>query len=132
MNVSAFHASLAESTDVTVLKCTGLTDVWMIVSAASFMVSHASITASDFLSLDPEAGRSVTMAIHSFSLLKLRTLICRPHLIIVVQLREPRAAKAAVVRHVDGCGATKRLTDDVDGGIPPREAGTHRDPSNVV
>jgi len=52
--------------------------------------------------------------------------------LIVVQLREPRAAKAAVVRHFDDCGATKCRSDNVYGGIRPREAGAHHNPSNIV
>jgi len=49
-----------------------------------------------------------------------------------VQLREPRAAEAAVVRHGDDNSATKRRSDDVDGGIHPRDTRTHGNPSNVV
>ena len=67
MTLSASHASLTVSTAVTVLRCTGLTDIWMVASAAAFMASHASNTESDFLSSDEDAGRSVTTAAHSFS-----------------------------------------------------------------
>jgi len=59
-------------------------------------------------------------------------MVRRSHLVIVVQLREPWAAKAAVVRHVDDSGATKHRTNDVDGGIRRRDTGTHHNPSDVV
>jgi len=36
------------------------------------------------------------------------------------------------VRHFDDNGATKHRTDDFDGGIYPRDAGTHRNTSSFV
>jgi len=60
------------------------------------------------------------------------TAVHSPDLVVVVQLREARASKAAVLRHEDDNRARRRDTDDVAGCTRLSDSGTHSSPTRAV
>jgi len=86
----------------------------MAAHTDAFIMSHASAATLLLASL-PKAGRSVTTATRTFSLIICAREVHSPDLEVVFKLREARASVPTILRHNDDNCARRRDAHDLGG-----------------